>query len=170
MLHHVRPNKDKHGFAPNAGLEITPEFLDTVLSHFKARGIEFVSFAEGIRRTKLGISQKSFAVFTLDDGYLDNFEHAWPIFKRHECPFTIFIASDITDGTSELWWQILEQAIAASSSIDAKIKGEAISCKVASAGQKQQAYEELYKRVRWELEEAEQRKWIRAFAVDQASM
>ncbi|MCP5081882.1 MAG: polysaccharide deacetylase family protein [Alphaproteobacteria bacterium] len=167
MLHHVRPGTDKNGFAPNAGLEITPEFLDTVLSHFQERGIEFVSFAEGIRRTKLGVSQKSFAVFTLDDGYLDNFEHAWPIFKRHDCPFTIFIASDITDGTSELWWQILEQAIAASTSLSAQVAGDTISCQTATAAQKQQAYEKLYKQVRWGLEEQEQRKWIRSFAETQ---
>ncbi len=164
MLHHVRPASGKNGFAPNAGLEITPEFLDSVLSHFRARGIEFVSFAEGVRRTRLGVSPKSFAVFTLDDGYLDNFEHAWPIFQRYDCPFTIFIATDITDGSSELWWLILERAIADSQKISTEVAGETISGETRTAAQKTQAYEKLYKLVRWGLEEAEQRKWIRQFA------
>ncbi len=164
MLHHVRPATEKHGFAPNAGLEITPEFLDTVLTHLRGRGIEFVSFDEGIRRTKLGISSKPFAVFTLDDGYLDNFEHAWPIFQRHDCPFTIFITTDITDGTSEIWWQLLEKVIAAHDTISAEIAGETISCTTATAAQKREAYDTLYKLVRWELDEKEQRKWIRSFS------
>lgn len=164
MLHHVRPARDKRGFAPNAGLEITPEFLDRVLSRFKELDIEFVSFAEGLRRTKLGVSPNSFAVFTLDDGYLDNFEHAWPIFQRHGCPFTIFIATDITDGTSELWWLILEQAIADSDHISTEIAGETITGEARTAAQKAQVYQKLYKRVRWGLDEAEQRKWIRSFA------
>ncbi|MEM8685900.1 MAG: polysaccharide deacetylase family protein [Pseudomonadota bacterium] len=167
MLHHVRPAAEKHGFAPNAGLEITPQFLESVLSHFRAQGIEFVSFAEGIRRTKLGISAKSFAVFTLDDGYLDNFEHAWPVFKAFDCPFTIFVATDITDGTSELWWQILERAISSSDTLATEIGGERFSFPTANAGQKTQAYQALYKQVRWGLEETEQRKWIRSFADEQ---
>ncbi|MEM8647167.1 MAG: polysaccharide deacetylase family protein [Pseudomonadota bacterium] len=167
MLHNVRPSREKHGFAPNAGLEITPQFLESVLSHFRGQGIEFVSFAEGIRRTKLGISPNSFAVFTLDDGYLDNFEHAWPVFKAFECPFTIFIATDITDGTSELWWLILERAIAQSESVSTQISGKNFTFPTANASQKNQAYQALYKDVRWGLEEKEQRKWIRAFAEEQ---
>ncbi len=164
MLHHVRPAIEKHGFAPNAGLEITPEFLDSVLRHFSERDIEFVSFAEGVRRTKLGVSPNSFAVFTLDDGYLDNFEHAWPIFKQHDCPFTIFIATDITDGTSELWWLILEQVIADSQEFSTEIAGEVISGPTKTAAQKNLTYEKLYKLVRWGLDEKDQRKWIREFA------
>lgn len=166
MLHHVRPATEKHGFAPNAGLEITPEFLDDVLGHLAGQGVEFVSFAEGVRRTKLGVSSKPFAVFTLDDGYLDNFEHAWPIFKKHDCPFTIFIATDITDGTSELWWQILEQAIAGSDMLTVEVAGEKLTEAAATPSQKNQAYEKLYKLVRWGVSEQDQRKWIRAFCED----
>lgn len=167
MLHHVRPASEKNGFSPNAGLEITPEFLDNVLSHLAGQGVDFVSFAEGVRRTKLGASPKPFAVITLDDGYLDNHEYAWPVFKKHDCPFTIFIATDITDGTSELWWQILERAIADSDTLSTEIGGEKLSLATATAAQKNQAYEKLYKLVRWGLDEQEQRKWVRAFCEDQ---
>ena len=96
--------------------------------------------------------------------HLDNFEHAWPIFQRYDCPFTIFIATDITDGSSELWWLILERAIADSQKISTEVAGETISGETRTAAQKTQAYEKLYKLVRWGLEEAEQRKWIRQFA------
>ena len=40
MLHRVRRAPEKGAFAPNAGLEVTPEFLDSTLHLMKRRGIE----------------------------------------------------------------------------------------------------------------------------------
>ena len=41
MLHHVRPGGGlQTGFAPNAGLEVTPEFLDAVIAFVKLRGYD----------------------------------------------------------------------------------------------------------------------------------
>src|SRR5437867_556422 len=78
MLHHVRPNGvAQHGFAPNAGLEITPYFLDTVIRHVIDKGYDLISLTEAARRLSGEVpSKRPFAVFTLDDGYADNFVHA----------------------------------------------------------------------------------------------
>jgi hypothetical protein len=47
MLHHVRPNGvARHGFAPNAGLEIAPHFLDAVLQHVVEKGYDHDSLSE----------------------------------------------------------------------------------------------------------------------------
>ena len=43
-------------------------------------------------------SEKPFACFTLDHGYRDNRDHAYPIFRRHGAPFTIYVPSDFADG------------------------------------------------------------------------
>src|SRR5262245_66625309 len=100
MLHHVRPSRvARHGFAPNACLEITPLFLDTVIRHVMAKGYDLVSLSEAALRVKGEVSSsRPFAVFTLDDGYEDNLVHAWPVFRRYSCPFTIFVAPAIIDG------------------------------------------------------------------------
>src|SRR5262249_55384771 len=96
MLHHVLPsNGGESGFAPNAMLEVTPEFLDAVISHVKRAGYRLVSLEEAIEVVKRGGDQQPVAVFTLDDGYRDNLIHAWPVFRAHRCPFTIFVAPDI---------------------------------------------------------------------------
>ena len=85
--------KPRKGFAPNAGLEITPEFLDGVISFARDAGYDLISLDEAVRRIRTGErSQRPFACFTIDDGYRDNFEHAWPVFQKHDCPFTIFVA------------------------------------------------------------------------------
>ena len=145
MLHHVRPQQRRPAFAPNAGLEVTPEFLDKVLEFVRGQGIELVSFAEGIDRIRSRRCDKRFAVLTLDDGYLDNFEYAWPVFKKHECPFTIFVASDITDGKSELWWQIIEDVIQRGEGLKAEVGGESIDLPTETAKQKHTAFQKLEK-------------------------
>ncbi|MEM7429300.1 MAG: polysaccharide deacetylase family protein [Pseudomonadota bacterium] len=164
MLHHVRPQVSARGFAPHAGLEITPEFLDEVITFVRGRGIEIVSFEEGVERIRSHRSDKAFAVITLDDGYLDNYEHAWPIFQKHNCPFTVFIASDITDGKCELWWQVIGEAIEKGSRLQTEVAGETLDLPVETDKQKQEAFLQLYKLVRWGLDEQAQRKWTRRFA------
>ncbi len=123
MLHHVRPGGGrKRGFAPNSGLEVTPEFLDAVISFVKLRGYDLVSMAEAVRRIRENNPEKKpFVVFTLDDAYRDNLVHARPVFRKHQCPFTIFASPAIQDGTCELWWRGLEAVIAGNTKVSAEI-------------------------------------------------
>ena len=164
MLHHVRPNGvANHGFAPNSGLEITPHFLDAVLAHVTAKGYELVSLNEAALRVKGEVpSPRPFAVFTLDDGYEDNFVHAWPVFRRHNCPFTIFVAPAIIDGTCELWWRGLEAVIAGAPRVLGVLDGSGFEYDTVSDAAKQAAFKRLYWPVR-NLPEHRQREWIRQF-------
>ena len=148
-------------FAPNHGLEVTPQFLDGVIRHVRDRGYELVSLAEAVERTKAP-RPRPFAVFTIDDGYRDNLVHAWPVFRRHNCPFTIFIAPAITDGICELWWRGLEDVIAGDTRFKARIGGVAVKLETRTDAQKQAAFDQVYWPVR-SLPEREQRRWIREF-------
>ncbi|MGH6908147.1 MAG: polysaccharide deacetylase family protein [Aestuariivirga sp.] len=168
MLHHVRPGGGmQKGFAPNAGLEVTPAFLDDVINHVVARGFDLVSLDEAVART-IGDNPggRPFAAFTLDDGYRDNLIHARPVFRKHKCPFTIFVSSGIADGTCELWWRGLEAAIAGASHIDTEIEGERVHLVTVTDAQKQQAWQRLYWPVR-RLGQQLQRQWIRNFCGQQ---
>src|SRR5262245_36958639 len=164
VLHHVRPNgAARHGFAPNADLEVTPDFLDAVLQHVVAKGCDLVSLGEAALRVKgEAPSQRPFAVFTLDDGYEDNVVHAWPVFRRHRCPFTIFVTPAIIDGTCELWWRGLEAVIAGAPQIRGVLEGSGFEFETRSDAGKQAAFKRLYWMVR-NLPEHRQREWIRQF-------
>jgi peptidoglycan/xylan/chitin deacetylase (PgdA/CDA1 family) len=163
MLHHVRPASG-HGrcFAPNSDLEVTPGFLDRVILHARGRGYETVGLAEAVARIKTGKAARPFAVFTLDDGYRDNLVHAWPVFRRHACPFAVFIAPAIADGRCELWWRALEDVIASNTVLEVTIEGEEIRIPTRTDAQKQAAFDRLYWPVR-SMSEPEQRRWIREF-------
>src|SRR5689334_21202239 len=89
-LHHVRPARADE-FQPNSILEITPEFLEHLIVALRTSGIDLVSLDEAHRRLTEGDFRSRFAAITLDDGYRDNKEFAWPIFKAHEVPFAIYL-------------------------------------------------------------------------------
>lgn len=162
MLHHVVPGGGKaSGFAPNAGLELTPEFLDQVILMLKTRGFDLVNLDEAEARIASG--GPPFAAFTLDDGYRDNLVHAQPVFRRHNCPYTIYAASAIADGTCELWWRGLEAAIARNNEVTAELSGETLKLPCNGEAERWAAWNRLYWPVR-QLEGHEQRRWISAFA------
>jgi peptidoglycan/xylan/chitin deacetylase (PgdA/CDA1 family) len=104
-LHHVRP-KQAQTFEANAHLEVTPEFLDAAIARLKSEGYDFIPLADVPARMASPTSQP-FAVFTLDDGYRNNQQHALPVFARHNVPFTVFIAQGFAERTHSLWWETL---------------------------------------------------------------
>jgi len=56
-------------------------------------------------------SLKKFIVMTFDDGYLDNYEYALPIFDELSIPFTVYVTNSFPDKTAILWWYVLEDII-----------------------------------------------------------
>ena len=161
MLHHVRPQKEPFpGFHPNSCLETSPEFLDAVLDRLRVLDFEFVSLRDAVNRIRSGDQSGRFAAFTIDDGYLDNAEHALPLFQRYACPFTVFAATKIIDGEAELWWLALEQVIAENETVSFCIDGRQTDFQISTAPEKQSAYDTIYWTLR-SIPEAEQRRKIR---------
>ena len=161
-LHHVCPGGGtQRWFAPNSKLEITPEFLSEIIELVKARGYELLSLSQATKRLKTGsVGKAPFAAFTLDDGYKDNLVHAMPVFRRHHCPFTVFVSPRIADGTCELWWRGLEALIAQSNNIDLTLNDTQFRFETREDGQKRVAWNKLSPLLQ-ALPEYAQRDWIR---------
>ena len=62
---------------------------------------------------------------TLDDGYLDNLEHALPVLERNGVPATLFMATGGMDSATPLWWDRVIHALASTrkSSVDPSLIG-----------------------------------------------
>ena len=108
-FHHVRPPSGD-AFQPNALLEITPEHLDLVIGLLKHRGYEIVPLSDVAGRLTAP-GRKPFAVLTFDDGYRDNRDHAAPVLRRHDVPWTMFVTTEFASGTGRLWWIELEEVV-----------------------------------------------------------
>jgi peptidoglycan/xylan/chitin deacetylase (PgdA/CDA1 family) len=142
-LHHVRPPHDE-GFQPNRLLEIDPRFLDRLIIHLRGRGIELVSIDEVRRRLIERDFRRQFVAITFDDGYRDNLEHAWPVLKRLEVPFALYIATSFPDRLGELWWIALEQVVAKSDRLVLEIDGAARFFNCASVAAKRNVFSDVY--------------------------
>ena len=118
MLHRVSERIDGH-LPNNEHLKISPKFLEKVIIKYQNAGFVFLSLDQ-LYEVISGKSSldKPFVCFTLDDGYLDNFENAYPIFKKHHIPFAIFVATDFPDKKAVLWWYVIEDLILNSSKVE----------------------------------------------------
>jgi peptidoglycan/xylan/chitin deacetylase (PgdA/CDA1 family) len=160
-LHHVVPKPaSATGFAPNANLETTPQFLEEIILLVKRKGYRLLSLTDAVEQLKSGEkSQLPFAVFTLDDGYKDNLVHAMPVFEKHHCPFTVYVAPRIADGTCELWWRGLEAIITKSNALLLEVESQTLNISTSSDVNKWQAWDTLFPLVQAMPEHA-QRDWI----------
>lgn len=111
MLHRVA-DYDKSRLVPNEDLKVSPAFLHRTINKYRKAGFAFLSLDE-IYDVITGKNKidKPFVAFTLDDGYLDNYTTAYPIFKQNNIPFCIFVATDFPDKHAILWWISIEDLI-----------------------------------------------------------
>ena len=117
MLHHVT-EKDSRRIPTNEDLKVSPEFLEKIILKYKTKGFDFISLDQLNEIIKSDvIPERPFLTFTIDDGYLDNFTKALPVFERQQIPFAIFVATDFIDKKAILWWDSIEDLIMSHKSI-----------------------------------------------------
>lgn len=95
MLHRV---VDQRSEEPSQRvLEVTPEWLEKRILEYKSKGHSFVSIDALPKKGR-------WVCITLDDGYLDNYTLAYPLFKRLGIPFVVYVTSGFVDNQREMWW------------------------------------------------------------------
>lgn len=142
-LHSVRPEPPEP-FEPNRILKVTPAFLEEAIATVAHAGYDIVSLDEATRRLKSRNGAPPFACFTFDDGYRDNREYAYPIFKKHNLPFAIYVPTDYADSKGDLWWLVLEAAIRKASRIRIVLGGVERTFETGTLAGKERAHCAIY--------------------------
>jgi peptidoglycan/xylan/chitin deacetylase (PgdA/CDA1 family) len=159
-FHHVRPQRPD-AFQPNRLLEITPEFFERLLRWLKRRRADVISLDEMHRRFIADDFKRPFVCLTFDDGYRDVLRFAYPLLKKYELPFAMFIATSFPDRLGELWWLGLEAVIAQNSRIGLPINGEHRFFECAKLDDKRELYDALYGYLRSMKNDADVRRTVR---------
>jgi peptidoglycan/xylan/chitin deacetylase (PgdA/CDA1 family) len=168
-LHHVRPPR-ADAFQPNGLLEITPEFLDRVVTWLRRSGIDIISLDEMHRRLVEGAggaaaeAKPRFVCLTFDDGYRDNLRFAYPILKQHQAPFAVYVPTSFPDRLGELWWLALEAVIAKTDVVALAIDGDEHRFDCATVAGKRETFETIYWWLRTRESEEELRRVVHDLA------
>jgi peptidoglycan/xylan/chitin deacetylase (PgdA/CDA1 family) len=142
-LHHVRPPRPDR-FQPNRLLEVSPRFLEKLARRLRRSRLDLISLDEMHRRLTEGFSGRRFVCLTIDDGYRDTLNWAYPILKKYEIPFGLYIPTGFPDRLGELWWLALEAVIARNTRIGLLIDGKERRFDCASVADKRALFASVY--------------------------
>ena len=109
MYHRVCPLTEKD--ARNRltrDLTVLPEDFEAQVRHLSENGFTILSAYDVQRALLTGskLPEKAIAL-TFDDGYRDNFEHAFPILKKYNASATIFLVKNTVNGPRHLTWEMI---------------------------------------------------------------
>jgi peptidoglycan/xylan/chitin deacetylase (PgdA/CDA1 family) len=164
-LHHVRPRRPE-AFQPNRLLEVSREFLEQLLHRLRQERVDLVSLDEMHRRMTASEFQRRFVCITFDDGYKDLLQHAYPLLKKYQVPFALYIPTSFPDRIGELWWVALEAAIAQNDRIGLIVNGKDRFFDCATVTEKRELYDEAYRYLRSMKDENELRRMVRNLCAD----
>lgn len=146
-LHHVRPEMPE-GFAPNAHLTVTPDFLDVAIVTLLEDGYRPAALEDLPRLLAHSEPETRYFAFTLDDGYRDSRDHALPVFRRHNVPFTVFVTKGFSERTCSIWWGAAERLLRETSGFVFDFSSAMEHVPAATQGEKRRAFERLAAAIR----------------------
>lgn len=163
MLHRVTAAPGKP-LGINGHLSIAPDFLEAVITDMKGSGYRFVSLDETIDRLRAGHCDEQFATITADDGYRDNLIEALPVFETHETPFTVYVAPGLIDGSTDMWWDLLEDIVGARDHLSMMTGAGPLNLDCSTPAKKHAANARIHDYLTNEIAEEDQRKALRDLA------
>ncbi len=98
MLHRVAPADSEHLiFGLDSSLRVSPDYLEMQIIRAKEQGARFLSIDEFLANKRDGTGRPTDVCITIDDGFKDIYDYAFPVFKRQNAPFVFYVASDFID-------------------------------------------------------------------------
>ncbi len=112
LVFHMIAPIDKNGIPQIENLKVSPEFFKYIIKVALSHGRYFLSpddlYKSFCYKEKLNNNS---ILITFDDGYKDNFIYAYPILKKYNIPFTIYINSGFINKEFYPWWFAISDLI-----------------------------------------------------------
>lgn len=149
-----RINDDRDPFFAALSTEVFEQQMRLVARHHKV-----VSLDELLNHLERGTAEPVIAI-TFDDGYLDNYQNAFPILQSYGLPAAIFLTTGSIDSGVALWFEQMAGALkkTARDFIDLEI-GIPSRFWLRTQAERLQAYHQIFGLLRG-LQDAERRKWL----------
>lgn len=87
-----------------------PRRLRRLLGDLLAAGVAIIGLDEAISYCDVRdtVPARLAVSFTVDDGYEDFADVAWPVFREFDCPVSIFVVPGAINGSDWFWWDKLD--------------------------------------------------------------
>lgn len=140
MFHRVSPPSGQPRLFANAYLEVTPAYLEWTIGYFRSHGYAFLRLGEVPAYLESPSEGRPFVVYTFDDGFRDNLEHALPVFWRNKVPFSVNVTTGFPDHKVMMWWTELERLLLDRDVLEIRVGAEARRFAAANMAQKAEAF------------------------------
>jgi peptidoglycan/xylan/chitin deacetylase (PgdA/CDA1 family) len=117
MLHRVLSEADYAQLRFQRSLAMTQEGLD-LLIRFLNRHYTLIQVDDYLALPDTLVRKERFACLTFDDGWVDNFTHAWPVLSSHQCQASIYLSTGFIGTHRHFWWQAWGDALEAQSATE----------------------------------------------------
>jgi peptidoglycan/xylan/chitin deacetylase (PgdA/CDA1 family) len=104
MYHQILPSNELNNLLIQPGMYVTEKVFNKQI-YFLQSHFQIISFLEFLQRwhNNEWDANKRYCVITFDDGWRDNYAHAYPILERYQVPATIFLTTSFI-GTNDCFW------------------------------------------------------------------
>ena len=111
MYHRILPHAEAEKQHEEPGMYVSPATFEKHIT-WMLDYMTPVALSDWVYRVSQSkpLPQRSVAI-TFDDGWRDNYTHAYPILKKHNIPFTIFAVSGMIGSTKSFWPNQLSQLL-----------------------------------------------------------
>lgn len=106
--HRVSPPLPAEGYL-GVPLDVFEKHARFIKDNFKT-----VSMEEGIDALYREDSMDIYATINFDDGYMDNYDYAFPILKKYGVPATVYLTTDFIGKSHLFWWERIFRVLSSS--------------------------------------------------------
>jgi len=139
-LHRVYDRRCDYHSKSIRRLHVSREYLERLIQYYIDNKYEIISLDSVYEILTENKKTNKFVSFTFDDGYKDNYEIAYPLFKKHNAPFAIYISSGNPSGKNINWPFMLDELIYRNSEISLSFEGKTYHFKTDTLSSKENSY------------------------------
>lgn len=150
MYHRVIPPDNRPRIPGHSIIEVTPAQLEASIHYFARHKYTPLSPDGLYQRLCGGMRLPSrFVLFTFDDGYVDNYTHAYPVLKKYGVPFTVNVTTGFLDRSVAIWWYLLEELVLSRDRIAFSYAGQDFEFLCTNTEEKARAFAQMRRMIKY---------------------
>lgn len=111
LLYHGVEDPVRHKFDHTGKMFVSPKMFEKQICFLKNH-FNIISLSDVVSHihNRIPFPPKTIAI-TFDDGYKNNYQHAYPILRLYRVPFTIFLTTGYIGNRKKVWWHHLQEIV-----------------------------------------------------------